>query len=90
VSQAADGIAQLEVRDHGMGLSTKEATDVFDRFARAERARAQGIPGLGLGLYACRGIVAAHGGTIVLHSDGPGKGTTVVVALPLIEDDGEG
>ena len=43
----------------------------------------QGIPGLGLGLYACRGIVAAHGGTIVLHSDGPGSGTTVVVALPL-------
>jgi signal transduction histidine kinase len=90
VSQAADGLAQLEVRDHGMGLSTDEATVVFDRFARAERARAQGIPGLGLGLYACRGIIAAHGGTIVLQSDGAGSGTTVVVALPLIEDDGEG
>jgi signal transduction histidine kinase len=90
VSEAADGLAQLEVRDHGMGLSTDEAVDVFDRFARAERARAQGIPGLGLGLYACRGIIAAHGGTIVLQSDGAGSGTTVVVALPLIEDDGEG
>ena len=67
-----DGTAQLEVRDHGMGLSTEEATSVFDRFVRADRARAQGIPGLGLGLYACRGIIAAHGGTIVLHSDGPG------------------
>jgi signal transduction histidine kinase len=90
ISRAAEGIAQLEVRDHGMGLSTKEATSVFDRFVRTDRARAQGIPGLGLGLYACRGIVAAHGGTIVLHSDGPGNGTTVVVALPLIEDDPEG
>ena len=90
IDRAADGIAQLEIRDHGMGLSTQEATSVFERFARADRARAQGIPGLGLGLYACRGIVAAHGGTIVLHSDGPGTGTTVVVALPLIEDDGEG
>lgn len=90
VSQAADGLAQLEVRDHGMGLSTEEATSVFDRFARADRARAEGIPGLGLGLYACRGIIAAHGGTIVLQSDGPGSGTTVVVALPLIEDDDEG
>jgi signal transduction histidine kinase len=90
VSQAADGLAQLEVRDHGMGLSTEEASVVFDRFARAERARAKGIPGLGLGLYACRGIIAAHGGTIVLQSDGPGSGTTVVVALPLIEDDDEG
>lgn len=90
ISQAAEGLAQLEVRDQGMGLSTEEAAEVFDRFARAERARAQGIPGLGLGLYACRGIVAAHGGTIVVQSDGPGSGTTVVVALPLIEDDGEG
>ena len=90
VTQAADDLAQLEVRDHGMGLSTEEADEVFDRFARAERARAEGIPGLGLGLYACRGIVAAHGGTIVLQSDGPGSGTTVVVALPLIDDDGEG
>ena len=89
VGRAADGIAQLEIRDHGMGLSTQEATSVFDRFMRADRARAEGIPGLGLGLYACRGIVAAHGGTIVLHSDGPGTGTTVVVALPLIEDDVE-
>jgi signal transduction histidine kinase len=90
IDRAAEDIAQLEVRDHGMGLSTHEAIDVFERFVRAERARAQGIPGLGLGLYACRGIIAAHGGTIVLHSDGPGTGTTVVVALPLIEDDGEG
>ena len=87
IGRAADGIGQLEIRDHGMGLSTVEATSVFDRFVRADRARAEGIPGLGLGLYACRGIVAAHGGTIVLHSDGPGTGTAVVVALPLIEDD---
>jgi signal transduction histidine kinase len=87
VTRAAEDIAQLEIRDRGMGLSTEEATSVFDRFVRADRARAEGIPGLGLGLYACRGIVAAHGGTIALHSDGPGTGTTVVVALPLLDDD---
>ena len=88
--RAADGLAHLDVRDQGMGLTPEEAEGVFDRFVRAERARAQGIPGLGLGLYACRGIVSAHGGTLIMHSDGPGKGTTVVVALPLIDDDGEG
>jgi signal transduction histidine kinase len=88
--RAGDGLAQFEIRDHGMGLTSEEAESVFDRFVRADRARAEGIPGLGLGLYACRGIVAAHGGTMVLHSDGPGSGTTVVVALPLIGDDGEG
>jgi signal transduction histidine kinase len=89
IERAADDMAQLEVRDHGMGLSTEEATMVFDRFARADRARAAGIPGLGLGLYACRGIVAAHGGTIVVHSDGPGTGTSVAIALPLIDEDGD-
>ena len=88
--RAADTMAQIEIQDHGMGLTTDEAGAVFDRFVRADRARAQGIPGLGLGLYACRGIVAAHGGTLVLHSDGPDTGTTVVVALPLIADDGDG
>ena len=55
VDRAAEDIAQLEVRDRGMGLSTQEASEVFERFVRADRARAQGIPGLGLGLYACRG-----------------------------------
>lgn len=90
VGRAAEGMAQLEVRDHGMGLSREEAASVFDRFARAERARSAGIPGLGLGLYACRGIIAAHGGTIVLQSDGPGRGTTVVIVLPLIVEDGAG
>lgn len=89
IARGADDLAQLEIRDHGMGLSTEEASTVFDRFVRAERARNEGIPGLGLGLYACRGIIAAHDGTIVLHSDGPGRGTTVVVALPLLEDDSE-
>ncbi len=87
--RGAHDLAQLEIRDRGMGLSSEEATSVFDRFVRADRARTEGIPGLGLGLYACRGIIAAHGGTIVLQSDGPGRGTTVVVALPLLEDDSE-
>jgi signal transduction histidine kinase len=41
-------------------------------------------------LYACRGIVTAHGGTIAVASPGPGLGTTVEVALPLLGDDVEG
>ena len=49
LDRATDGTAQLEIRDHGMGLSTDEATEVFERFVRADRARAQGIPGLGSG-----------------------------------------
>ncbi|HYH92325.1 MAG TPA: ATP-binding protein [Candidatus Saccharimonadales bacterium] len=84
------GMARLQVRDHGMGLESSELRMVFERFVRADRARAQGIPGLGLGLYACRGIVSAHEGTIELTSDGPSLGTIAEVCLPLVDDDGEG
>ncbi len=68
-------------------MDQTELDAVFGRFARADRVRRQGIPGLGLGLYACHGIVVAHGGTIVVTSDGPGKGTVVTVELPLLDVD---
>jgi signal transduction histidine kinase len=77
------GSACLTVRDQGLGLTVEEMPSIFERFSRADRVRSQGIPGLGLGLYACRGIVLAHGGTIELRSTGAGQGTTAIVRLPL-------
>jgi signal transduction histidine kinase len=79
--------ARLVVRDRGLGMSREELDGVFGRFARADRVRRRGIPGLGLGLYACHGIVAAHDGTIVVTSDGPDLGTVVTVDLPLVDVD---
>jgi signal transduction histidine kinase len=84
----ADGsMARMEVRDRGIGMTPDELERVFERFARADRARDSGAPGLGLGLYACRGIVTAHGGTIAVRSDGPEQGTSVTVTLPMIAED---
>jgi signal transduction histidine kinase len=82
-------VAVLTVSDEGLGMTEEELVAVFDRFVRADRARKQSIPGLGLGLYACRGIVTAHGGTIEVRSDGHDKGTTVEVRLPLLDGDVE-
>jgi signal transduction histidine kinase len=82
--------ARMEVRDHGIGMADDELGRVFERFARTERARRSGAPGLGLGLYACRGIVAAHGGTIVVESAGHDRGTRVIVTLPTMQDSVEG
>lgn len=86
VGPAAPGVARMTVHDEGLGMTADELAGVFERFVRADRARRQGLPGLGLGLYACKGIVAAHGGKIELQSPGPGKGTTVIVELPLLDE----
>ena len=85
VSVGRPSFARLVIEDDGIGMSPEELDVAFERFARAERTRAAGIPGLGLGLYACRGIVTAHGGTITIASDGADLGTTVTVELPLMD-----
>jgi signal transduction histidine kinase len=88
VGAGTDGFAELTVSDVGLGLTEEELMTAFERFSRSDRVREHGLPGLGLGLYACRGIVAAHGGTIELRSDGVGRGTTAFVRLPLhVEED---
>ena len=85
VDEGDPGFARLTISDQGIGMGSDDLAAVFDRFTRAERARRTGAPGLGLGLYACRGIVTAHGGTISVESDGPDAGTTVIVQLPLLD-----
>lgn len=89
VGAGEPGRARLTVTDRGLGMTEDELATAFDRFVRADRARRSGIPGLGLGLYACRGIVTAHGGTIAIASDGADLGTTIVVELPLLTEDAE-
>lgn len=82
---AASGMVHLRVSDHGIGLLPAEIAVLFQRYGRAESARSRGLPGLGLGLYACRGLVEAHGGRIWIESEGRDQGTTTHVTLP-IED----
>jgi signal transduction histidine kinase len=73
----------LEVRDTGIGLDPADATRLFERFYRAERATAAQIPGTGLGLFIAEAITAAHGGRIsALPRDG--GGTTLRVELPAV------
>jgi signal transduction histidine kinase len=84
-----EDVARMVISDEGLGMDEEELAMVFDRFVRADRARRNNIPGLGLGLYACRGIVTAHGGTIEVRSEGHDHGTTVEVRLPLMDSDAE-
>lgn len=80
-ARAVGDQVELSVRDHGGGLSPGSAAHVFEKFFRAPGTR---VPGVGLGLAVCRGIVEAHGGTITADT-APGGGARFVVLLPAAE-----
>jgi signal transduction histidine kinase len=79
------GMAELCVRDHGIGIPAQQHSRIFGRFARADNARDRGITGTGLGLYLSRELVERHGGRIWFESV-EGQGSTFFVAVPLLVD----
>jgi PAS domain S-box-containing protein len=73
----------VRVSDNGIGISADMLPRVFDMFSQAVPALARTEGGLGVGLALVRGFISLHGGTVVAHSDGPGKGSEFTVRLPL-------
>jgi signal transduction histidine kinase len=76
----------FEVRDTGPGIPPEELERIFDRFYRADRARARETGGSGLGLAIVRGLAEAMGGRVWAESP-PGQGARFFVALPT-DDEG--
>ncbi len=72
-------VCQFYVRDTGRGIAPDQLEQIFGRYAQGRSTDPSS--GLGLGLYICRGIVAAHGGRIWAESD-PGAGSTFRFELP--------
>jgi two-component system, OmpR family, sensor kinase len=82
--------AVLELDDQGPGMSAEQAAHVFDRFYRADTARARTrTGGAGLGLSIVRSLVTAHHGRVEVRT-APGEGATFRVLLPLHPDDSAG
>ena len=77
--------AEFTVTDRGIGISEEDLERVFDRFYRANKDRSRETGGTGLGLSICKMITDLHEGTISLKSK-PGKGTTVTVRIPAINN----
>jgi two-component system, OmpR family, sensor kinase len=71
---------ELEVSDNGVGIREDDLPLIFERFHRADAARAE--DGAGLGLSIARQIAEAHGGTIEATSK-VGAGSAFVLVLPL-------
>jgi two-component system OmpR family sensor kinase len=79
--ECEDGRVQIWVDDDGPGIAPEERDRVFDRFHRADAARARTAGGTGLGLAIVRAIVAAQGGR-VWAAESPLGGARVVIELP--------
>jgi signal transduction histidine kinase/ActR/RegA family two-component response regulator len=74
---------RIVVADNGKGIEARLLPHIFDLFAQGERGLDRSEGGLGIGLTLVRRIVELHGGTVTAASDGPGRGSTFTLVLPL-------
>ncbi|HKB68463.1 MAG TPA: HAMP domain-containing sensor histidine kinase [Pyrinomonadaceae bacterium] len=77
-----NGLVKLEVADHGIGITRRDQSKIFEKFYRAGDPLVHNTKGSGLGLSLVRHITQAHGGEIAVEST-PGKGSRFILSLPL-------
>lgn len=77
---AKDDMIETTITDRGVGIPTSLIGHVFDKFYRAHSSK-NSVGGTGLGLYLCKAIVDAHGGSIWVKSK-EGEGSTFGFSLP--------
>lgn len=78
----SDGLVEVAVRDHGVGIPADELDRVFEMFHRVRNRETRRVVGTGLGLYIAKRIVEAHGGCIWAEST-PNVGSVFRFTLPL-------
>jgi two-component system phosphate regulon sensor histidine kinase PhoR len=76
---------EVRVADNGIGIPPGDLPHVFERFYRVDKGRSRASGGTGLGLAIVKHIIQTHGGTVHAESE-VGKGTTIVIRLPLSQD----
>ena len=74
---------EIAVRDNGIGISPEVLPRIFELFTQLDHRTERAQSGLGIGLALVKRLVEMHSGTVVAHSEGPGKGSTFIVSLPL-------
>jgi signal transduction histidine kinase len=83
VTPVGEAQVQLSVRDHGCGIALQEKEQLFNRFVQGQGRTRRGR--CGLGLYLCRQIIEAHGGSIGVESS-LGEGSIFWFTLPITTD----
>lgn len=73
----------VTVSDQGIGIEPDDLPHIFDRHHRGDNAKEQGVYGIGLGLFICRAIVRAHGGSLAVESE-VNRGSTFHATIPRV------
>ena len=90
VERPKDCEAVIRVRDTGAGIPRDMLGKIFDLFSQVDRSLDRSQGGLGIGLTLVRSLVGLHGGRVRAVSEGPGRGTELVVRLPVLPAGSEG
>ncbi|MCC6159217.1 MAG: hypothetical protein IT350_14300 [Deltaproteobacteria bacterium] len=77
-----NGFTRIEVRDSGIGFTEDVARRLFTPFSQADAGLARKFGGTGLGLAIAKKLLELMGGSIDVHSDGPGLGARVAIRVP--------
>lgn len=77
----ADGSAEIEVRDTGIGIAKEHLPRLTERFYRVDGSRSRDSGGTGLGLAIVKHVAQRHGGELDVQSE-PGKGSSFRLILP--------
>lgn len=81
IAQSINRGVTIEVADTGCGIAAEHLPRVFDRFYRADEARARDAEGAGLGLAIVKAIMALHGGSVAIDNN-LARGATVTLCFP--------
>ena len=78
-----NNVALIKVEDNGIGIVPELLPFIFEPFKQADTSLDRPNGGLGLGLSIVKGVVELHGGTVCATSEGPGKGSSFTIRLPM-------
>jgi signal transduction histidine kinase len=77
----------IKISDTGIGIPKDKLEKIFDKFFQVDSSLTREYGGIGMGLTIARQIAEAHGGSIRAESEGPGRGSTFVITLPILGKD---
>ncbi len=80
---AGEGQVAIQVADSGAGLGHEMRERLFEPFVQGDHTLGRAGGGLGLGLALVKGLAELQGGEVTAESDGPGRGATFTVRLPI-------